>query len=123
VFYIDQAIEYICEQLSLDIADRFLYVEKQLTGVKVVANQHRIEQVLTNFITNAVRYTPENKKITIATFEEQERVKVCVENNGTHLTQGKLERIWDRFYRGDVSRSRSKGGTGLGLAISKNILE
>ncbi|WP_208590955.1 sensor histidine kinase [Gracilibacillus suaedae] len=123
VFYIDQIIEYICEQLALDITSKQLHVHKQLSKTKVVANQHRIEQVITNFITNAIRYTPKNKSIIISTIEEQERVKVCVENKGTHIERENLEKIWDRFYRGDTSRRRSKGGTGLGLAISKNILE
>ncbi|WP_373605419.1 ATP-binding protein [Bacillus cereus] len=49
--------------------------------------------------------------------------KVCIENKGAHIAPEHLEKIWDRFYRGDTSRQRSKGGTGLGLAISKNILE
>ncbi|MGM0838970.1 MAG: sensor histidine kinase [Bacillota bacterium] len=122
-FYIDQVIEYICEKLALDLANKQLHVHKQLSKIKVVANQHRIEQVTTNFITNAIRYTPENKNIIISTIEESERVKVCVENQGAHISQEHLEKIWDRFYRGDTSRRRSKGGTGLGLAISKNILE
>ncbi len=123
VFYIDQVIEYICGQLALDITNKQLHVHKQLSKFKVVANQHRIEQVITNFITNAIRYTPENKSIIISTIEENERVKVCVENKGAHIAQEHLEKIWNRFYRGDASRRRSKGGTGLGLAISKNILE
>ncbi|GGB52086.1 HAMP domain-containing protein [Virgibacillus dakarensis] len=123
VFYIDQIIEYICEQLTLDIRNKQLHVHRHLSKIKVVANQHRIEQVITNFITNAIRYTPENKSIMISTKEENERVKVCVENNGAHIPEEHLEKIWDRFYRGDTSRRRSKGGTGLGLAISKNILE
>lgn len=123
VFYIDQVIEYICEQLAIDITNKNIHVHKQLTNSMVVANQHRIEQVLTNFITNAIRYTPEHKSILISAIEENNRVKVCVENEGTHISEEQLEKIWDRFYRGDTSRQRSKGGTGLGLAISKNILE
>ncbi|SFL94910.1 HAMP domain-containing sensor histidine kinase [Salibacterium qingdaonense] len=123
VFYIDQVIEYICEQLSLDIADKQLHVHKHLSGTRVVANQHRIEQVVTNFITNAIRHTPEDKNIIISTKSEQELVKVCVENNGSPIAEEHVEKIWDRFYRGDTSRDRSEGSMGLGLAISKNILE
>ncbi|EEL64416.1 hypothetical protein bcere0025_28380 [Bacillus cereus F65185] len=123
VFHIDEMIDYICEQLTSDITAKQLYVHKQLSKIEVVANQHRIEQVITNFITNAIRYTPEQENIIISTIEENERVKVCVENKGAHIAPEHLEKIWDRFYRGDTSRQRSKGGTGLGLAISKNILE
>lgn len=122
-FYIDQIIEYICEQLDIDITNKQLHVHKQLSSIMVVANQHRIEQVLTNFMTNAIRYTTENNNIMVSTIEENERIKVCVENQGAHIMETHLEKIWDRFYRGDMSRQRSQGGTGLGLAISKNILE
>ncbi|MFK4469485.1 sensor histidine kinase [Bacillus sp. RC252] len=123
VFHIDEMIDYICEQLTSDITAKQLHVHKQLSQIEVVANPHRIEQVVTNFITNAIRYTPEQENIIISTIEENERVKVCVENKGAHIELEHLEKIWDRFYRGDTSRQRSKGGTGLGLAISKNILE
>ncbi|MHB0802828.1 HAMP domain-containing sensor histidine kinase [Bacillus thuringiensis] len=123
VFPIDETIEYICEQFTSDITAKHLYVEKHLSKVEVVANQHRIEQVITNFITNAIRYTPEQEKIIISIIEENTRVKICVENKGAHIASEHIEKIWDRFYRGDMSRQRSKGGTGLGLAISKNILE
>ncbi|MGW6184815.1 HAMP domain-containing sensor histidine kinase, partial [Bacillus mycoides] len=123
VFHIDEMIDYICEQLSPDITAKQLHVHKHLSKIEVVANQHRIEQVITNFITNAIRYTPENENIIISTIEENERVKVCIENKGAHIAPEHVEKIWDRFYRGDTSRQRSKGGTGLGLAISKNVLE
>jgi signal transduction histidine kinase len=123
VFHIDEMIDYICEQLASDITAKQLHVHKQLSKIEVVANPHRIEQVVTNFITNAIRYTPEHENIIISTIEENERVKVCVENKGAHIAPEHVEKIWDRFYRGDTSRQRSKGGTGLGLAISKNILE
>ncbi|MEB4817472.1 HAMP domain-containing sensor histidine kinase [Bacillus thuringiensis] len=122
-FHIDEMIDYICEQLTLDITTKQLHVHKYLPKIEVIANQHRIEQVITNFITNAIRYTPENENIIVSVIEEKERAKVCVENKGAHIAPEHLEKIWDRFYRGDTSRQRSKGGTGLGLAISKNILE
>ncbi|WP_259417872.1 sensor histidine kinase [Bacillus toyonensis] len=123
VFHIDEMIDYICEQLTSDITAKQLHVHKQIFKIGVVANPHRIEQVITNFITNAIRYTPEHENIIISTIEENERVKVCIENKGAHIAPEHLEKIWDRFYRGDTSRQRSKGGTGLGLAISKNILD
>ncbi|MFE6139408.1 ATP-binding protein [Bacillus sp. NPDC057893] len=123
VFHIDEMIDYICEQLSPEITAKQLHVHKHLSKIEVVANQHRIEQVITNFVTNAIRYTPENENIIISTIEENERVKVCIENKGAHIAPEHLKKIWDRFYRGNTYRQRTKGGTGLGLAISKNILE
>ncbi|MEK4486395.1 ATP-binding protein [Psychrobacillus sp. FSL H8-0484] len=122
-FYLDKVIEHICHQLHLEIEKKQLTIHKELTSIKVLANQHLIEQVITNYITNAIRYTPLNEHIYISTIVENEQVKVCVENKGSHIPGGQLEKVWERFYRGDTSRQRSEGSTGLGLAISKNILD
>jgi len=122
-FLINEAIEHICEHLSFEIKNKQLNVQTNLSEIEVLANLHRIEQVITNFITNAIRYTPENESIIISTEEESTSVKICIENKGAHIPEEQLIKIWERFYRGDTSRQRSTGGTGLGLAISKNILD
>ncbi len=123
IFYMDEIIEYIIDQLSVDISKKQLHVHQSHSTIQVVANQPRIEQVLTNFISNAIRYTPEKKDIFVSMVVEEEHVKICIENKGAHIAPDHLVRIWDRFYRGDISRQQAKEGTGLGLAISKNILE
>ncbi|PFD44345.1 two-component sensor histidine kinase [Bacillus cereus] len=122
-FYIDTVIEDICEQLSVEIEKKELRVHKNVCPIEVIANQSRIEQVIVNFITNAIRYTPNKEDIIISTIDEKDRIKVCIENKGAHIEEEQLDKIWDRFYRVDAARQRSQGGTGLGLAISKNILE
>lgn len=122
-FYIDTVIEDICEHLSVEIEKKELRVHKNICSFEVIANQGRIEQVIVNFITNAIRYTPNKEDIIISTIDEKDRIKVCIENKGTHIEEEQLDKIWDRFYRVDAARHRSQGGTGLGLAISKNILE
>ncbi|MED3541226.1 HAMP domain-containing sensor histidine kinase [Bacillus toyonensis] len=123
VFYVDIAIQHICEQLSLEIIKKQLHVHTHLSAIEVIANHRLMEQVITNFITNAIRYTPEKEDIIVSTIDEPSRIKVCVENKGAHIEEDQLDKIWDRFYRVDTARQRSQGGTGLGLAISKNILE
>nr|WP_208751763.1 HAMP domain-containing sensor histidine kinase [Bacillus cereus] len=122
-FYIDTVMDDICEHLSVEIEKKELRVHKNIGPFEVVANQGRIEQVIVNFITNAIRYTPNKEDIIISTIDEKDRIKVCIENKGTHIEEEQLDKIWDRFYRVDTARQRSQGGTGLGLAISKNILE
>ncbi|PEB79198.1 two-component sensor histidine kinase [Bacillus cereus] len=123
VFYIDKVIQHICEQVSLEVTKKQQTVHTHLSAIEVIANHRRMEQVLTNFITNAIRYTPEKENIIISTIDEPSRIKVCIENKGAHIEEDQLDKIWDRFYRVDTARQRSQGGTGLGLAISKNILE
>ncbi|MGE6595115.1 ATP-binding protein [Bacillus proteolyticus] len=122
-FYIDTVIEDICEHLSVEIGKKELRVHKNIGPFEVMANQGRIEQVIVNFITNAIRYTPNKEDIIISTIDGKDRIKICIENKGTHIEEEQLDKIWDRFYRVDAARQRSQGGTGLGLAISKNILE
>ena len=122
-FYIDGVIEEICEQLSSEIEKKELSVHKHICPAEVIGNQNRIEQVIVNFITNAIRYTPEKEDIIISAIDGKDHIKVCIENKGAHIEEEQLDKIWDRFYRVDAARKRSQGGTGLGLAISKNILE
>ncbi|MFF2449415.1 sensor histidine kinase [Neobacillus sp. NPDC058068] len=122
-FYIDEMIESVCATLSFEVIKKQVTIRQDLQPFKVIANEHRIEQVVTNFLTNAIRHTEENGEIIISTFVEKKQVKVCVENTGDPIAEEWIRKIWDRFYRGDTSRERSQGETGLGLAISRNILE
>ncbi|MDR9854244.1 HAMP domain-containing sensor histidine kinase [Paenibacillus sp. VCA1] len=122
-FAIDAVIRRICAKLAGEIEDKRLQLHVSLNPIEVVANELRIEQVVVNFLTNAIRYTPEEESIYITIAEEANIVKISIENKGAHIPNEQLEKIWDRFYRGEPSRHRSTGGTGLGLAISKKILE
>ncbi|MGG3505257.1 HAMP domain-containing sensor histidine kinase [Paenibacillus lautus] len=122
-FYIDAVIERVCAKLATDLEAKQLHLDMSLKPVEVLANERRIEQVVVNFLSNAIRYTPEQESILVSIIEDGETVKVCIENKGAHIQGEQLEKIWDRFYRGEPSRKRSTGGTGLGLAISKKILE
>lgn len=122
-FYIDIVIERVCTKLTPDIKAKRLLLSTSLKPVEVEGNERRIEQVIVNFFTNAIRYTPEQESLLVTTSEERDTVQICIENKGAHIPDEQLEKMWDRFYRGEPSRHRSTGGTGLGLAISKKILE
>ncbi|TDQ33774.1 sensor histidine kinase [Aureibacillus halotolerans] len=122
-FRIDQVLENVCEKLMSEITSKQLKLHLDLAPIDVVANPLRIEQVVVNFLTNAIRYTPEGEAILVQTVETEETVNVSIENKGAHIPDEQMEKIWDRFYRGESSRDRSTGGTGLGLAITKQILE
>lgn len=91
--------------------------------IMVYADRQRISQVITNFVSNAINYTPEGGNVTIEFDVGKKNVTTFVSDNGEGIPELHLDRIFERFYRVDKSRSREKGGTGLGLAIVKHILE
>ncbi|KYG29548.1 sensor histidine kinase [Alkalihalobacillus trypoxylicola] len=122
-FFINELIERISASLNYEMNQKEIQLGKELLTLEVMANEYRIEQVLTNFLTNAIRHTDNKGKITISTSAEGPLVKVSVENTGDSIKDEQLKKVWDRFYRGDLSRERSQNETGLGLAISRNILE
>ncbi len=83
----------------------------------------RTEQVISNLIGNALRYTPEGGSIWITVEAEAAGVRLSVLDNGPGLPAGDLPHVFDRFWRGEKSRSRASGGAGLGLAIAKQLVE
>ncbi|WP_411350102.1 sensor histidine kinase [Paenibacillus sp. WLX2291] len=90
----------------------------------VNADPRRIDQVLLNLLSNAVRHTHESGTITVDwQVMNDEEVEIAIENEGDPIPAQDLERIWDQFYRAERSRDRKTGGTGLGLAIVKHIFE
>lgn len=81
-----------------------------------------IEQVLTNIISNSIKYTPGGGKIDVSCISDFSNVVITVADNGIGIPASDLPRIFERFYRVDKARSRQSGGTGLGLAIAKEII-
>ena len=98
-----------------------------LEPIQVFADDFYIEQVITNYITNAIKNAKEINnckliKISNKIKKEEGKVRVTVFNSGEHIKDEDLERIWNRFYKADESRNRSDGGTGIGLAFVKAIM-
>ncbi|AXK17564.1 TPA: HAMP domain-containing protein [Bacillus toyonensis] len=123
-FSIGELIQQIHTKLLFSMEEKQLQVDVDAdTSIFVKANRSRIEQVVVNLLSNAIRYTPDGERIKVSVIETEDTVKVEIENTGNPIPEESLEKIWDRFYRLDASRSRHTGGTGLGLSIVKNILD
>ena len=87
------------------------------------SNRDKLEQVIINIVSNAIKYTSEGGKIDVISGRLYNDAFIKVVDNGIGIPAENLPRIFDRFYRVDKARSRDTGGTGLGLAISKQIVE
>ena len=88
-------------------------------------DEKRINQVVTNLLTNSIKYTPDGEKIdvSIKLNQDEDKYVFSIENFGISLTTEEIKKIWDPFYRKEKSRNKKFGGTGLGLSIVKRILE
>lgn len=92
------------------------------TSYHVFGDPDKIEQVLDNLVSNAIKYTNEGS-IEIRCRQTGEEVNIEVRDSGIGISDDHLARLFDRFYRTDKARSRDKGGTGLGLSVVKSILD
>ena len=87
------------------------------------ADRKALEQVLENLLTNAIRYSDEGSTIAIEIDERADAIEISVEDTGIGIPDDALDRIFERFYRVDASRSRAIGSTGLGLAIVRHLVQ
>jgi two-component system phosphate regulon sensor histidine kinase PhoR len=92
-------------------------------GIVVSADADRLEQVLTNLVDNALKYTPEGGRVDVQVAAANGEIEVLVNDSGRGIGPEDLPHVFERFYRADRSRTRGSGGTGLGLAIAKHIVE
>lgn len=91
--------------------------------IAVEGDRHRIKQVLTNLISNSIKYGNKGGTTEIACYDMEENMLIEVTDNGIGIEKEHLPHLFERFYRVDKNRSREMGGTGLGLAIVKHVLE
>lgn len=117
-------------KLTQDIAEKFaplleakgLQLHYDLVQeLYITADESRIAQVITNLLSNALKYTPEGGQLRLSIFAMKQEVCLRVENTSPPLSAEALEKVWDSFYRADPSRSEP--GTGLGLTLVKAIVD
>lgn len=93
------------------------------THAAVFADRRRIQQVVTNLVSNAVKYSNKNGVVRVVVEELEDTAVVCVEDDGIGIEKKEQKLIFERFYRTDKSRNRKTGGAGIGLAIAKTIVQ
>jgi len=126
-FIIQDLIKYIFETLSIKAAERNIKcgIKKGCEQpVYVFADKEKIVRVLINLVENAIKYGKQGGNIIASVYKTDEKhVLVEISDDGIGIAEEHLHRVFERFYRTDLGRSRNVGGTGLGLAICKHIIE
>lgn len=89
----------------------------------VWADEFKIEEVITNYVSNALNHLDGSRIITIGAVREEKEVRITVANTGQNIPEEDLPKIWSKFYKVDKARTREYGGSGIGLSIVKAIME
>lgn len=112
------SFEGICRKKHIKISLVFDHA-----SAMVYADMGKIQQVLYNLLDNAIKFSPNKSTVRISTYIRNDKVFVSVKDNGIGIPKESLGKIWNRFYKTDLSRGRDKTGTGLGLSIVKEIID
>jgi signal transduction histidine kinase len=120
-FDLQLTLQDIDEMFRSQAAEKDLELIVDKKPVTIFADPNKIEQVLENLVSNAIKYTNKGY-VKVSLTESETDITVKVEDSGIGISEDHLLRLFDRFYRTDKARSRDKGGTGLGLSVVKSIL-
>lgn len=123
-FDIVALIGSVLENSDILLKQKEIRVQFDHSGpVDVWAEEYMMEEVITNYLTNAINHAANEKVIDVRVLREGERVRVSVFNTGEPIPQEDIDKIWIKFYKVDKARTREYGGNGIGLSIVKAIME
>jgi signal transduction histidine kinase len=106
------------QQMAVLARDRVKLKLGEIDQVLVCADQDRLKQVLVNLVGNAITYTPTGGEVTIGVGKVESKARITVSDTGPGIPEEDLPHIFERFYRGEKSRTRQKDGKGFGLGLS-----
>jgi signal transduction histidine kinase len=119
---LSRLVESCVQGVEAEARMRGIHIENRVVnGTRVRCEPDKVERVLYNLLTNALRHTPSDGSVAVLVRPGTTEVQVTVEDSGDGLTPESAERMFERFWRGD--RARSTGGAGLGLAIARGLIE
>ena len=115
----------VLKKFDLEFRRKNIRVIEELSeaGARTPADREKVSRAIENLFQNALQYTPEGGAVKVRTERFGREVKFSIENSGPGIEAADLPFVFERFYRGEKSRSRDYGGTGIGLAIVKEIVE
>ncbi|HEX9103735.1 MAG TPA: ATP-binding protein, partial [Polyangia bacterium] len=119
---VERAVDGVLGTLQVKAEPKQIALDKKLPAeLRVSAERAAVEQILTNLVDNAIKYTPAGGRVTVRGEARGGKVRIFVEDTGPGIPKEHHARLFERFYRVDDARSRDLGGTGLGLAIVKHL--
>ena len=123
-FNVAELIEGVAQSYSLMVQQKDGEIRLKIQNpLYVWSDEFKIEEVLTNYISNACNHLDGERIIEVKTEQTEEKVRISVFNTGKQIPEEDMERIWDKFYKVDKAHTREYGGSGIGLSIVKAIME
>jgi signal transduction histidine kinase len=122
-FDITELISGVIGNSTLMLRQNEIQLSFEEAPAYVWGDEFQIEEVITNYLSNAIHYASGDKRIYISYQDRGQLLRVCVFNSGSHIPEEDIDRVWDKFYKVDKARTRAYGGSGIGLSIVKAIME
>lgn len=122
-FDITELITGVINAKSILLKQHDITVEMDLPTEHVWAEEFKVEEVFTNYLTNAIHHADGEKKIRIFYEKYEDKLRISIFNTGKTIPEEELEKIWIKFYKVDKARTREYGGSGIGLSIVKAIMD
>lgn len=122
-FDITELIKGVIENATLLLQQNEIHLLFDEGQAYVWGDEFQIEEVITNYLSNAIHYAAGEKQIRIFYTYKEEVLRVSVFNTGSSIPQEDIDKIWDKFYKVDKARTREYGGSGIGLSIVKAVME
>lgn len=124
-FDIQDIIKTTAESFEAVCTPKHISIELLLMPgiIRVYADKRKIQQVLYNLLDNAVKFSENDSTVTVEVTEKNDKVFISVKDHGIGIPRKEQNKIWERFYKSDLSRGKDKKGTGLGLSIVKEVIQ
>ena len=121
-FDFNELVVEITEEMQ-QVSQKAKIIIKLALTTKIYGDRNRIGQVITNLISNAIKYSPDNGEIILTTFKAKNTIRLCVQDFGIGILKEKQDKVFDRFYRVSGNKESTFPGMGLGLFISSEIIK
>lgn len=123
-YLISNDVRQIIQSFSYMIKEKGISLSIEIMdNIYITGDRDKIKQIIVNLLANAIKFTNPGGLIKVTLLTERTSVKLTIEDNGVGIDEKDLPYIFERFYKGDLSRNRKDGGAGIGLTISKKLVE